>query len=149
MNGCETDLSKVANSCATSDDVGAGCGDINCGSVISCSNATWGTLATRNGKGSKWFKAHANECAGCCADVEAHIELVVPPGVNYDLHAYAACGQLIASSANPTGQTESFVLFLEDDCLGGDSGFDYWIEVRYVAGSSCQDWKLTFQKSSC
>jgi hypothetical protein len=40
-------------------------------------------------------------------------------------------------------------LFIPDDCFGGDSGFDYIIEVRYVAGSSCSDWTLDVQKSSC
>jgi len=46
------------------------------------------------------------------------------------------------------GQKEGIDLYVADGCLGEDSGFDYIIEVRYVSGSSCQDYKLTFQKSS-
>ncbi len=56
---------------------------------------------------------------------------------------------LIASSANPTGQSEALTIYLTDDCFGTNDGFDYNIEVRYVAGSACGSWTLTVDKSSC
>ncbi len=141
-NGCELDLSRTPNTCATAEWVGSNCGDTGSGAL--CPTASWRSFAVRSGRAGHWFRARVQECSDCCADVATRITLTVPAGVDYDLFVYSACGSLTASSTRGAGATEQVTVRRGDDCLSGDSGFDYEVEVRYGSGSSCEPWILGF-----
>jgi hypothetical protein len=114
-----------------------------------CPGSNWQELTRRSGTSSKWFRARSNECSDCCADVYARITLVVPSNVDYDLFVYSACGSLIASSEGGTGATEQLTIVATDDCTGGETGFNYWVEVRYYSGASCSAWTVIFDGTDC
>ena len=69
--------------------------------------------------------------------------------MDYDLFVYSGCGVLIQSSANGLGQTDQVTVTASNECAQVDSGFDYWVEVRYASGASCSSWTLTFEGTSC
>jgi hypothetical protein len=146
-NGCEVSHGASSNTCATAEYVGSKCGDESCGFL--CPGSSWQTFATRSGRTSRWFYARASECSNCCADIYARITLSVPSTTDYDLYVYSACGVLIGSSTYGTGQTDQVTVYMEDDCLSGDSGFYYWVEVRYYSGASCSNWTLSFEGRNC
>jgi len=107
------------------------------------------SFATLTGLTSKWFTAHATECSSCSASIRAVITLNVPVGIDFDLYVYSGCGALIGSSTNGSGQSEQVTITKPDTGLGNDDSYDYWVEVRFVLGSSCSSWTLTFQGTNC
>ncbi len=141
-NGCELDLARTPNTCATAEWIGSNCGDTASG--VLCPTASWRSFAVRSGRSGHWFRARVEECSDCCADVATRITLTVPTGVDYDLYVYSACGSLVASSTGGPGATEQVTVRRSDDCLSGDTGFDYEVEVRFNGGSSCEPWILGF-----
>ena len=71
-------------------------------------------------------------------------------GVNYDLFVYATCGGApIAASTNAAGMNETIIVKTVDDCANGDNGFDYWVEIRHVSGSSCASWTVSLDGTNC
>ena len=150
-SGCEVvhDTYPVPGYCgiAGAEFVGSACGDL----LLSCTASNWYTFATRTGRGEAWFGSRVNECNlqfFCCADLTARITLQVPPGIDYDLYAWSACGVLLGSSANGTGQTDQITLSRNDTCGGfsdPNDSFDFWIEVRWYSGGSCSNWTVTFE----
>jgi len=147
-NGCEISHATVTGTCASAVDLGSFDGDTACG-FFCPSNTSWDQFATRNGSNSAWFRARVVESSTTCsATIEHQIRLIVPPGVDYDLHVYRPCGTLVGSSTLGAGQTES-VTVSQNDGAGGDNSFDYWIEVRYFAGSSCSNWTLQLFGHNC
>jgi len=145
--GCETGLDATSNSCSSPESVGTDCGDVTCGFV--CGSTSWDSFATRRGTGGRWFRASVEECSSCCASVTHRITLDVPSGVDYDLFVYRPCGTLVGSSVRGTGSTDQVEVDNGDACLGEDSGFDYYVEVRHFGGSSCAEWEVTFEGRSC
>jgi hypothetical protein len=103
----------------------------------------------RTGRAGRWFKGGVLECSDCCSDVLARVTLTVPDGVDYDLYVYSSCGSLMASSTRGAGATEQVAVRRQDDCLNGNSGFDFLVEVRYHSGESCESWTLGFDGTSC
>jgi hypothetical protein len=153
-NGCEVNLGAYANSCGSATNAGSACGDDSCEIIppFVCSGASWNgsPFATQTGRGSKWFRAHASVCEyWCCTTILAKARLTVPTGANYDLFVYHACGTLPdLSGTGGTGVTEELSFGNSDACYN-DTGFDYWIEVRWVGGSSCDSWKLELFGTIC
>jgi hypothetical protein len=151
-NGCELNHATYANTCATADNVGSHCGDEACGPLepIICPSSTQEVFATRTGNTSKWFKARVSECSDCLADVYGWVSLGVPAGTDYDLCIYTSCGTLLGCAAEGgVGGNESTGLYKTDGGLGGDDSFDYWIEVKYMSGDSCDSWTLSVIGTNC
>lgn len=144
--GCEVGHASVTGVCGS----GTGPsydGDRACGFVCG-SNTGWDTFATNSGNASGWFRAHAREDSDCATDIEHRIQLTVPPGVDYDLHAWRNCTSPVASSTSGPGMPEQVIVF-DAENNGSDDSFDYWVEVRYVSGASCANWTLTFAGHDC
>ena len=143
--GCEVQFASYSNSCSTALFVGSACGDLARGFL--CPGTNYFQFNTAAGRGSKWFRAHVEECSSsCCSALEHRYRLTVPAGIDYDLYVYGACnGALVESSTNGAGQLEVVTPSRNDDCGGADNGGDFLIEVRYDSGSSCAEWTLTFE----
>ena len=83
---------------------------------------------------------------GICSEPLSHrIKLTVPPGVDYDLKIWDACGgALLASSNGGTGVDESITI-TKPDGTTADKSFNYWIEIVFHAGSTCDEWTLNVE----
>lgn len=114
-----------------------------------CSVPPADNVATQKGSASAWFVLEAQECSNCLAGLLAEATLDVPAGVNYDLFLWSSCNTLVASSTNATGQAESVLAQIASDSPLIDNTRDYFLEVRYVGGSSCAEWTLNVIGSAC
>ncbi|MCA9632446.1 MAG: hypothetical protein KC766_32560 [Myxococcales bacterium] len=141
------DNSMAANTCATASDLGGHCADTNCGTLCPVAGAVNEGMAT--GTTSEWFVLEAQECSNCPADLIGEAKLTVPAGVNYDLFLWSSCNTLVASSTNGTGTDESVLGTITKESLAISDTQDYYLEVRYVGGSSCAAWSLSITGSNC
>lgn len=148
-NGCELRHAIPANSCATATDLGTLCADTRCGAFCaSTANAVLGPVF--NDRRTRWFKARANECSSGCnvGSMDQTIQVFVPPGVNYDVFVYSSCGgTLLGQSTNGTGVAETILISVPK--TAGNDSFDYWIEIRWVSGQSCNTYTLQILGRSC
>lgn len=144
---CEVNHAQLTNACGSPTSVGSACGDTACG--FWCDWSSWSTFKAYTGTRSHWFRARALECSSCCANVQARVILDVPAAVNYDLYIYSSCSNLVASSKKAAGEAESLTVYAYDNCGATADSFDYWVEVRWVSGSSCSPWTIYFRQSSC
>ncbi|MBN8644023.1 MAG: thrombospondin type 3 repeat-containing protein [Planctomycetes bacterium] len=147
-NGCELRHALAANSCTSATDLGSTCGDTRCGFACSgTANAVLGPVF--NDRRTRWFKVRANECSsGCTGNMQQTIQVFVPAGVNYDVFVYSSCGgSLLGSSTNAAGTTESILINVPKTT--GDDSFDYFIEIRWVSGQSCNNYTLQVFGRSC
>ena len=141
-NGCEVSHGSYVNSCASATNFGTHCGDLSCN--LFCGSTSFQTFGSASGRQSQWFHARNSECSSCCADIYHHVSLAVPAGVTYDMCIYFSCG------GAPTCYGPGTInVFSGDDCGGSDNSFDYWIEIRYISGSSCGNWTLTVDGTNC
>jgi hypothetical protein len=147
VNGCEFDPGASGNTCLTAEWLGSHCGDEACGAF--CPGTSWSSRTLRSSRGGRWFQGRADECSNCCTDIVVRITLEVPAGVDYDLYVHGDCGRLLASSTKGPGSTEQVVIRNGDDCLNGNSGFDYRVEVRHHSGTSCLPWTLKIDGRAC
>jgi len=143
-DGCEVVHNAAANTCAAAVNLGAYCGDTGCGFL--CPGTSLRTVSTRTGTRSQWFRVRINECSSCPAALNARIRLQVPPGVDYDLFTYSACGTLVGSSQALAGITDQITV-TGGGSFGSDSA-DVIIEVRWFSGASCMPWTLTVEARS-
>ena len=157
-NGCERLLGGHSNS-SPGENLGAYSGDNNDGFPI-CAAQSCALVQTRIGTNGRWFHMRALEASDCCAYVAATFELVVPEGVDFDLHVSQACRCVrwdhVASNwvdgcsgTNGPGQTEHIVAWCDDDCGGADDSFDAIVEVRYAGGLTCEEWRLNVSRRDC
>jgi hypothetical protein len=107
-----------------------------------CPSSSWSTLKVKTGNTSRWFKARASECSDCLTDLHHRVTISSPAGIVYNVCLYRPCGSLI-------GCTASSMEITAGDSWGGDNSFDYYIEVKYISGSSCSNWSLTVEGTSC
>lgn len=143
-NGCERSHMNQGV-CASAPSLGAWCGDVSCGFLCPSNSAR--VVATRTGTAGAWLRGRTNECSNCPARLDVTFTLAVPPGVDYDLYVYGACGgAVLGRSLLLEGQTDRVNVQRSGD-LGSDS-FDWFVEVRYVRGSSCAPWTLTVETRS-
>jgi hypothetical protein len=75
----------------------------------------------------------------CCGFVAARIELIEPPGAQYDL---IIDGNYCDEFFSMPGGNQTYAVGCADACNGADSSFFVDIEVRYVSGRSCEPWVL-------
>lgn len=153
--GCPAGASTCAGACVvhsgndavcggTAVDLGSYCGDNACGFL--CPGTSYRTVGTaRTGLTSTWFRARAVECSYCPgATILARVTLVSPPGVDYNLFVYRACGTPVGSATAGAGMQDRVEVRESDSELSSDT-FDYYIEVRHVSGASCTPWRLTLE----
>jgi hypothetical protein len=145
-NGCELRHATAPSTCAGGEDVGTYGGDRSCGFVCG-SNTDWALFASRTGTTSRWFKARVSENSDCSTDVEHQIRLTSPAGANYNLYVYRPCGTLVGSATATSGVDT--VTVSEGESTGSDDSFDYWVEVRWVSGSTCSTWSVEFYGHNC
>lgn len=148
-NGCELQHSGASNT-APGQNLGDFAADAAYG--FGCaSDGCEGPIVTQTGTRGKFFNISALEDSSCCAYVSLRFELVVPPGVDYDLHVTgnACMADPGFQSLNGAGLNEVITVWCEDDCGGGDTGFDAGIEVRYYGGHSCDPWTLNVYRREC
>lgn len=144
-NGCETAHGIPINTCSTATFLGSMCADTQCGTFCPTSSSVLGPVV--NGLRGAFYRMTATECSGCPGSMQHTINLGVPPGINYDLIIYSTCGNVIASSANGTGSSESILLSIPK--TPNNDTFDYIIEVRYISGNSCGQWSLLVFGKGC
>ena len=148
-NGCEARHSGYSNS-SPGQDLGAFEADAFYG--FGCvSDGCDGPVATYSGTQGRYFQLDALEESSCCSYLSVRIELIVPPGIDYDLYTTgSACfADPGFSSAELSGVDESIVLWCEDDCNFGDDSFDIGVEVRYYGGASCTPYTLNVYRGEC
>ena len=132
-NGCETAL-NTNPSCLGASYIGPVRGDEG------------DDLLVTTGRGERWVQFRLVESLTGSTDLRARVRLLVPSGVNYDLRVLAgSCGGAEAGSSATT--TDESVSVLIDDPIfdGRDDSTDYFVEIIFAEGSSCDEWTLTVQ----
>ena len=149
-NGCETQHSGYSNS-SPGEDLGIWDADAVYGFGCFSGGSCEGPILTASGTRGRYFTIDANEGSGCCAYLGMRFELVVPPGVDYDLYlSGSACSVDPAwQSLNGTGTNELINVWCDDDCGGADDSFSVGVEIRYFSGASCQPWELRVYRRQC
>jgi hypothetical protein len=132
---------------------------VSCAPVNNCRAAmSLGSISgdegqdTRNEQGftSKWFAIEVREDRSTVAEVKMKATLVSPPGVNFDLFAYATgasqvqCTSVTKSSKNLTPSDEVILEFGGGPTLEKNQ---VALEVRQVSGdcSAAASWALTIR----
>jgi len=105
-----------------------------------CTTTPCDSGPTVSGCGNGWFRLGMRENSNCTG-VRADVALDSPPGVDYDLYVYRACGTLWGSSTSGPGARDS-VIYQPPDSSGSDDSGDLWIEVRFFSGSGPGLWTL-------
>lgn len=147
-NGCERNHLAVSGSCGGGTNVGAHRGDKHCEWNWCNPDEGWTVFATHSGRNSSWFRGKVVEESNCSSQIEHRIHLTVPSGIDYDLYVYKSCGTVAASSTRGPGQNEE-VIISAPDSGGRDDSFDYYVEVRYYNGHSCEPFTIRFYKHVC
>ncbi len=149
-NGCETHHAGASNA-PPGQDLGAFGADSYYGFGCSSGGSCEGPISSVTGTQGRYFDIGALESSSCCSYVSLRFELVVPPGIDYDLFVTGTgCfADPDFQSINGTGVNETITVWCEDDCGGADNGFDAGIEVRYYSGSSCDPWTLNVYRRAC
>jgi hypothetical protein len=127
--------------------VGSYSGDTSCNFPACNLNNNGVVFATRTGRGEAFYSAEVVEASACLGNIEHGIELIVPPGVDYDLRVYRGC-ELVAVSDGLAGVDEFVRVEEVEDALGSET-FSYQVEVRWYSGSSCEEWTLKFSGLTC
>ncbi len=141
---CELVHADPLNSCPSANDLGSYCGDSSCGFL--CPPRSLRTVATRTGTRTAWYRGRMNECSTCLAALDTQLVLRVPAGVDFDLLVYSACGALIGRSSLGAGETERFTVTTPR--TSGSNSTNFFVEVRWISGTSCASWTLTYEARS-
>jgi hypothetical protein len=141
-DGCEVNHNPTGLTCGGGLDLGAFCGDNACGTF--CGSTSYRVVNSRTGRAATWLCARITECSNCPSRISHRISLTVPAGVDYDLFVYGPCGTVLGSSRALAGMPDQVEFFIPDTLISNDSR-DYFIEVRYYSGASCNNWTLTLE----
>ncbi len=137
--GCEVVHWQSPNFCHNATDLGSFCGDI-C-QWLPENPERFVEVARESGRTSAWFKVTAEGCLFCSKFTPfllLRFNLYLPECADYDLIVWDACGSMHAESRHG-GSVDAFA-------GSGDNG-EWWIEVRYVGGASCDPWILTVERA--
>ena len=148
-DACEVNLKDAACDAAVAF-AGEEVAESTCG--VFCGVTTGETLfESTTAFGSKWFQARAKEAPGLCNDDLTHrIELLVPPGHDYDIFVYSDCGATLMGSARTRGDDDEVFVIRVPDGSAQDRSFNYWVEVRWVEGDTCSPYTINFYgRTSC
>lgn len=141
---CEVVHADPLNACPSANDLGSYCGDSSCGFL--CPPRSLRTVATRTGTRTAWYRGRMNECSSCTAALDTQLVLRVPTGVDFDLVVYSACGVLVGRSNLGAGETERFTVTTPR--TSSSNSTDFFVEVRWISGTSCAPWTLTYEARS-
>jgi putative metal-binding protein len=145
-NGCEQQHSGWSNSSP-----GEYLGQFDCdaSSGFVCPGEGCDYQLTRTGTRGRFFYMDAHEGSSCCAYVAVKFELVVPPGIDYDLYI-TGNGCFADPAFQQTGNgNKTITVWCNDDCSNGDNSFTPVVEVRYASGFSCSPWTLNMYRREC
>jgi hypothetical protein len=131
-NGCEVNLNDGGGTCAAATYLGQVCGEETAGTFCLTSQCQAGPSASA--RGEKWYRITVQKCTSCMSSL--HVWARLYPPADYDLYLYGPCGTVLDSSANSGTTTETV-----DYEWNGDTR-DFYIEIRYYSGSSCNNWTL-------
>lgn len=122
-------------SCSTAELLGEVCGDDFCDQLHI------------TGIGEGWYKVLLVDCTNNLgiSDLKFEANLNTPQYVDYDLYLYSSCGVLIDQSS---GSDDVVSYELPDIPLSDESQYLY-MEIRWVSGSSCQNWSLYPKGGDC
>jgi hypothetical protein len=142
--GGTTTSCATPNICSSATDLGSISGD------------TGADVKTASGTGSQWFKIRVTEDDSSVTGLSllTRVELVSPPGANFDLFVYLAggssgqeCATVKSSSTNASGLDTTSTEWGESGLFsnGSDDSRTLSIEVRWVSGtcSAATPWSLT------
>ena len=147
-DGCEVHHNTGPGTCSNGVNyVDAQAGDMSCNFPACTFDHAGVTFASRSGLGEMYYSATNIEASSCLGDIQHGILLKVPEGVDYDLFAYRNC-VLVDSSILGPGEDDYVTVQAEEDAFASET-FDYQIEVRWLSGSSCEEWVLEFQGRDC
>jgi hypothetical protein len=148
-NGCETRHSGYTNS-APGEDLGVWPADAFYGVACASGGTCEGPIVTKTGTRGRYFFIDATEDSVCAAYVGLRFELVVPPGVDYDLKLTGTGCQADPgfSSIGGSGVDEVINVWC-DDVSGDNDSFFVDVEVKYFSGSSCDPWELRVYRRAC
>lgn len=147
-NGRASDACEVNLKDSACDDrvtnVGEEVAESTCG--VFCNITTGERLfSSKTGFGSKWFMGRAKEAPGLCNDDLKHrIEVIVPPGHDYDVFVYSDCGATLMTSKRTRGDATEDLTISVRDASTQDRSFNYWVEVRWVEGDTCAPYTVNF-----
>jgi len=150
QNGCETQHTGYTNA-SPGEFLGSFDADSVYGFLCDSGGTCEGPILNRQGTRGRYFNIQALESSSCCAYTSLRFELVVPPGVDYDLYLSGnGCSVDPAwQSINGAGTTENIVVWCDDACNGDDDSFNVNVEVRHYGGASCQPWTLNVYRRNC
>ena len=169
-DGCEKQINGTTGTCISSPTALCQYGAAGCDNTI-CGDENNDYTRTASGFGSAWFYIYVDECVSSLVsypDLGVTFDLVVPPGVNYNLYVYwdmswcncnflggscdrcnnatdACNGGVDMSSTGGTGVDETITKTWSDSSSNDDKT-RFWVEVRYISGESCTPWQLTAQR---
>jgi len=94
----------------------------------------------------EWLSFTVTEDNDGAVYLSASIELISPPGTDFDLYVYCdnCDGSLAGSSVNGPGEVDG-VTVRRDDSWGADDTFYVIVEVRHYSSTLCANWTLTVQ----
>ena len=142
--GCELVHYQPTNFCQSATNLGTFCGDTWTGN--SCMQETqFVERARRTGHTSAWFRVTALGCNFCSTfgsfPLLLRVQLLNPGGARYHLFVHNSCGSLYQ-------EAECGADFEEVDARAGSGHTgEFWIEVRFVGGASCEPWTLIVEGS--
>jgi hypothetical protein len=146
---------QPVNSRDTAIEVGAFGGSPQCrANIVSiCETTDWVQWSSFTGTGSVWFRATAIDDSFCHSRIEHLVSLLVPTGLDYDLHVYpynSPVAQDAAITEGEDGELRTVTISTQDDVgIMYDDSYTYYIYVEYRSGASCQPWKLDIQGHQC
>jgi hypothetical protein len=149
-NGCETDHHGHSNA-PPGQDLGSWDADAVYGFACLSGGSCDGPIATVSGTAGRYVVVDALESSSCCAYVGMAFDLIVPPGIDYDLYITGSgCSADPGwSSIGGLGVDESITVWCDDDCGGIDNSFTANVEIRYFSGASCTPWELYVYRRAC
>ena len=138
------DISRQDNNCAGATNLGENCGDSQC-DLMCMAGAGYFLMTDVSGRTSGWYRARATVCDTKCVNkyIRHKISLTVPAGVAYEMCVYTDNCTNQPACMTATGETYEFIVqkFAE--------AFDYFIEIKWISGASCDDWMLSIYYEKC
>lgn len=96
-----------------------------------------------SGTGDGWYRARLIENSSSSIYISADVELIVPPGIDYDLTVHCVgCGGAIAGESTLSTGSAEVVAVRWADRPGTDDSAYILIHVKYFSGQSPTPWSL-------
>ncbi|MFA6035054.1 MAG: choice-of-anchor D domain-containing protein, partial [Myxococcota bacterium] len=136
------------NQCQGALYLGTGGGETYC-NLLCNTEGSFEPINTVTGKKSKWFKAEIQNCTKCTVTLNHQIKFRVPAGIIYQIRTFWGCGGTAIDTFRVTNTEKVFKISKPRGTTEKGDKFNYWIQIEYVEGASCEDWRLEVDKSEC